>query len=126
MHFGCTEVTRANFSVRTAQPSAALIQNVIRESAESAAPSLCETSANSLKLSARNVGPVTLIPENSAESRDAFNGIEKTIADILGHKLLPGSAALSVGQSYKELLRQMSRYFDILVRNGSESRLAKC
>jgi hypothetical protein len=24
------------------------------------------------------------------------------IADILGHKLLPGSAALSVGQSYKD------------------------
>ena len=77
MHFGCTEVTRANFSVRTVQPSAALIQNVIRESAESAAPSLCETSANSLKLSARNAGPVTLIPENSAESRDAFDSIEK-------------------------------------------------
>jgi hypothetical protein len=24
------------------------------------------------------------------------------IADILGHKLLPGAAALSVGQSYKD------------------------
>jgi hypothetical protein len=64
----CMEVTRASFFAQTAQTSLGLIQNGIRKSAKGATPPLSMTSANLLKQSARNVGPVILIPEN-------FNGI---------------------------------------------------
>jgi hypothetical protein len=60
----------ASFFAQTAQTSLGLIQNEIRRSAKGATPPLSMTSANLLKQSARNVGPVILIPENSMAYHD--------------------------------------------------------
>src|ERR1700731_1519785 len=68
--FACMEVTRASFFAHAAQTSLGLIQNEIRKSAKGATPPLSMTSANLLKQSARNVGPVILIPENSMAYHD--------------------------------------------------------
>src|SRR5258708_33136732 len=63
--FACMEVTRASFFAQTAQTSLGLIQNEIGKSAKGATPPLSMTSVNLLKQSARNVGQVILIAENS-------------------------------------------------------------
>jgi hypothetical protein len=86
--FACTEVTRASFFAQTAQPSVGLIENEIRKSANSVIPPLSMTSANLLKQSARNVGPVILIPESSMAYHDRnWRSVSLTLR-IIWHRIL--------------------------------------